>query len=97
MNEYRRLSTIGVSFGIESHILDPAETHTLFPLINPDVIVGSLYSPGDGVVDPAMLCTALTKAAASRGGKVHLCLWLKCLLLTSSFRACLSSFSNCYL
>jgi sarcosine dehydrogenase len=75
MNEYRRLSTIGVSFGIESHILDPAETQKLFPLINPDVIVGSLYSPGDGVVDPAMLCAALIKAATNGGGKVFLCLW----------------------
>jgi sarcosine dehydrogenase len=88
MNEYRRLSTIGVSFGIESHILDPAETQKLFPLINPDVIVGSLYSPGDGVVDPAMLCTALTKAATNKGGKVLLCLWLTCILLTFSFKIC---------
>jgi glycine/D-amino acid oxidase-like deaminating enzyme len=76
MNEYRRLSTIGVSFGIESHILDPGETQKLFPLINPDVIVGSLYSPGDGVVDPTTLCASLTKVASSRGGKVILCLWL---------------------
>lgn len=70
MNEYRRLSTIGVSFGIESHIVDPAEVHKLFPLINPEVIVGGLYSPGDGVVDPALLCTALMKAATDGGGKV---------------------------
>ncbi|PSN29571.1 hypothetical protein C0J52_25788 [Blattella germanica] len=70
MNEYRRLSTIGRSFGIESHILDPKETQKLFPLINPDAIVGSIYSPGDGVVDPAMLCTALTKHATKKGGKV---------------------------
>ena len=70
MDEYRRLATIGVSFGIESHIVDPAEMQKLFPLINPEVIVGGLYSPGDGVVDPALLCTALRKAAIDGGGKV---------------------------
>jgi len=70
MDEYRRLATIGVNFGIESHILDPAEMQKLFPLINPEVIVGGLYSAGDGVVDPALLCTALRKAAVDGGGKV---------------------------
>ena len=70
MDEYRRLATIGVSFGIESYIVDPAEMQKLFPLINPKVIVGGLYSPGDGVVDPALLCTALRKAAIDGGGKV---------------------------
>jgi glycine/D-amino acid oxidase-like deaminating enzyme len=70
MDEYRRLATIGVSFGIESYIVDPAEMQKLFPLINREVIVGGLYSPGDGVVDPALLCTALRKAAIDGGGKV---------------------------
>jgi sarcosine dehydrogenase len=70
MDEYRRLATIGVSFGIESHILGPAEMQKLFPLINPEVIAGGLYSPGDGVVDPAMLCAALRKGATVGGGKV---------------------------
>ncbi|KAL5291158.1 SARDH family protein [Megaselia abdita] len=32
--------------------------------------MGALYSPGDGVVDPAMLCTALTRAATARGATV---------------------------
>lgn len=35
----------------------------LFPLLNPRAFLGGLYSPTDGAVDPAMLCTALTKAA----------------------------------
>lgn len=39
----------------------------IFPLINPNAFLAGLYSPTDGVVDPAMLCTALTKAAARHG------------------------------
>lgn len=32
--------------------------------------MGALYSPGDGVVDPAMLCGALKKAATTNGARV---------------------------
>lgn len=61
---------MGVSFGIESSILDPEETKKVFPLIDADVIQGSLYSPGDGVVDPSKLSKALTQSAIKGGGQV---------------------------
>jgi sarcosine dehydrogenase len=61
---------MGVSFGIESSILDPEETKKVFPLIDSDVIQGSLYSPGDGVVDPSKLSKALTQSAIKGGGQV---------------------------
>ncbi|KAJ4441685.1 hypothetical protein ANN_11543, partial [Periplaneta americana] len=70
MDEYRRLATMGTSFGIESSILDPDETKKVFPLIDVDVIEGSLYSPGDGVVDPSKLCKALTQYAVKNGAQV---------------------------
>jgi len=73
LDEYRRLATMGVSFGIESSILDPEETKKVFPLIDADVIQGSLYSPGDGVVDPSKLSNALKQFAVKGGAQV--CLW----------------------
>jgi glycerol-3-phosphate dehydrogenase len=73
LDEYRRLATMGVSFGIESSILDPEETKKIFPLIDADVIQGSLYSPGDGVVDPSKLSNALTQFAIKGGAQVCLC------------------------
>jgi sarcosine dehydrogenase len=69
-NEYRRLQTLGKCFGIESHILSPDETQKIFPLLNPKSFENSLYSPGDGVVDPAMMCAALSRAATGNGGRV---------------------------
>ncbi|KAG5682277.1 hypothetical protein PVAND_011640 [Polypedilum vanderplanki] len=70
-NEYRRLQTLGKSFGIESRILSPLEVQKeVFPLLDPKSFENALFSPGDGVVDPAMLCTALTRAATSNGGRV---------------------------
>jgi sarcosine dehydrogenase len=91
MDEYRRLATIGVSFGIESHILGPAEMQKLFPLINPEVIAGGLYSPGDGVVDPALLCSALRKVATDVGGKVIDCI----MYYLFTFRQCFFSKKKC--
>lgn len=69
-NEYRRLQTLGKCFGIESHILSPDETQKVFPLLDPKAFENSLYSPGDGVVDPAMMCAALTRASNANGGRV---------------------------
>uniref|UniRef100_A0A0K8UZQ0 Sarcosine dehydrogenase, mitochondrial n=2 Tax=Bactrocera latifrons TaxID=174628 RepID=A0A0K8UZQ0_BACLA len=70
LDEYRRLATVGNALGIENHILGPEETQKLFPLLDPKSFIGALYSPGDGVVDPAMLCTALTRGAIQNGGRV---------------------------
>lgn len=45
--------------------MSSSEIHNdLFPLLNPRAFLGGLYSPTDGAVDPAMLCTALTKATS---------------------------------
>lgn len=39
------------------------ETLKLCPILNGNAFVGSLYSPGDGIIDPTQLCNALTKLA----------------------------------
>lgn len=70
LNEYRRLSTFGKAVGIENRILSPIETQEIFPHLNPKSFIGALHSPGDGTVDPAMLCTALTRAATKNGAQV---------------------------
>lgn len=76
LDEYRRLSTIGRCMNVECEILDPKETQQLFPLLDPESFYGALYSPGDGVVDPAMMCAALTRAASHGGGKVRFSIYI---------------------
>ncbi|XP_039483324.1 sarcosine dehydrogenase, mitochondrial [Drosophila santomea] len=70
LDEYRRLATVGSALGIENQVLSPEDTQKLFPLLDPSAFVGALYSPGDGVMDPAMLCSALKKAATNLGAQV---------------------------
>ncbi|XP_025779451.1 sarcosine dehydrogenase, mitochondrial [Puma concolor] len=61
---------LGKAYGVESHVLSPAETKALYPLMNVDDLYGTLYVPHDGTMDPAGTCTALTRAAAARGAQI---------------------------
>lgn len=70
LDEYKRLGTIAKPFGIETYVLSPEETKKLYPLMNVDDIYGTLYSPGDGTIDPNGLCQALTRSATRAGCKV---------------------------
>ncbi len=67
--EYKRLHTFGKAFGIESHVLDPAESKKLYPLMNVADVYATLYSPADGTVDPNGFCSALVRGAAQNGAK----------------------------
>ena len=57
-------------FGVHSHVLSPKETKELYPLMNVDDLYGTLYSPGDGTIDPAGWASTLTRAAKNRGAQV---------------------------
>lgn len=70
MDEYRRMGTIAKVFGIDTHLLSPEETQEKFPLIDKDRILGAMYVPSDGVVDPTAFCKALTAGATKLGAEV---------------------------
>ncbi|KAF0876092.1 SARDH protein, partial [Crocuta crocuta] len=70
LDEYKRLMSLGKAYGVESHVLSPAETKALYPLMNVGDLYGTLYVPHDGTMDPAGMCTALTRAATARGAQV---------------------------
>lgn len=74
MDEYKRLYTIGKSFGIESSLISPKEAKNLFPPIDENAFYGALYSPNDGIIDPAMMVNSLIQSAKSNGAKVILIL-----------------------
>lgn len=61
---------LGKAYGVESHVLSPAETKALYPLMNVDDLYGTLYVPHDGTMDPAGTCSTLARAASARGAQV---------------------------
>ena len=69
-SELKRMATTARSFGFELHEVSPAEAVKRFPLIDPKGIVGALFVPGDGHVEPSSLTQAYARGARSGGVRI---------------------------
>lgn len=72
LNEYLRMKTLCDYYNLESYILDKNEIQGIHPFLNVDDIVGGLYSPNDGSIDPDGLTKTLLKASKLNGCVLHL-------------------------
>ncbi len=70
MFQYRRTGSMAEHLGIQVEIVGKQEAIDLFPLQRGDDLVGGLYIPDDGKVEPAGLARALAKGAQQRGATV---------------------------
>ncbi len=68
-SEIKRMATTARSFDFEMHTLSPKEAQDKFPLISLDGIVGAVFVPNDGSVDPSSLTHAYAKGARAGGVK----------------------------
>ncbi|MEE9388766.1 MAG: FAD-dependent oxidoreductase [Paracoccaceae bacterium] len=58
--------------GLDTHIISPAEIAKLSPITNVDAVVGGLYDPLDGHLDPSGTTQAYAKAAQMGGAEIVL-------------------------
>ena len=58
--------------GLETQLIGPAEIAEIAPIINLDGILGGLYDPLDGHLDPAGTTLAYARAARLKGAEIHL-------------------------
>lgn len=72
LDELAHRKGIADTLGIPFEIVSAERAHELFPLMNPDGVVGAAYMPNDGYVDPTCLTKALAKGATSRGAEILL-------------------------
>ena len=70
LTEIKRQATTAHSFGLEMHVLSPAEAQKLWPIMDSRDVVGAAYLPTDGQVNPADIAQALAKGARMRGVKI---------------------------
>ncbi|XP_076800247.1 sarcosine dehydrogenase, mitochondrial-like [Clavelina lepadiformis] len=70
MDSYKAMATLGKNFGIESHVLTPAEISDIHPLLDVSKLTGAVYSPLDGTMDPSGTCMTYTKAASKYGAQI---------------------------
>ena len=65
--EYKRLATTAQSFGMDMHLLSPAEVKKMWPLMNVDDLVGASFLPTDGQASPSDIAQSLAKGARMHG------------------------------
>lgn len=71
MDEYYQYAATARTIGINVEFLTPAEIHKLWPLCNPEGLVGGIYHPDDGYIQPADLTQALAKGARARNATIY--------------------------
>jgi glycine/D-amino acid oxidase-like deaminating enzyme/sarcosine oxidase gamma subunit len=67
MEELRRRMSSARAWGIESHLVTPAEVVEKVPFLDPDQIVGAFYTPSVGVVDSLRAGTIMREQALETG------------------------------
>ena len=71
MDGYRHFASVAAGMGVEFEVLDAAECARRHPLISTDNLLGGLWDPTDGHIDPAQLCQALARRARLAGAEVN--------------------------
>lgn len=67
LEELKRQVALSRSFGMPLELIGPEEAQKLFPLMTLDGVMGAVYTPNDGMVDPSMLTRAFVAGAKNRG------------------------------
>jgi sarcosine dehydrogenase len=70
MIELRRQATTARSFGLEMHLLSPAEAKDLWPLMDASDLVGAAFLPTDGQANPSDITQALARGARQQGVRI---------------------------
>ncbi|TPL07155.1 FAD-dependent oxidoreductase [Mesorhizobium sp. B2-4-14] len=70
MDEFHHVQGLGRFVGHDFHILSPEELKQIYPLCLTDGIIGAIYEPNDGHVDPTLATNAMAAGARSRGAEI---------------------------
>jgi dimethylglycine dehydrogenase len=71
MDEFRHVKSMGKANGLDYDILSPAELKQRYPFIETHDILGALWDPLDGDIDPSQLTQALARAAREQGARIR--------------------------
>ena len=69
--EFQRVVGMGRYQGMDLKILTPDEIKSVYPFVETHDLVGALYDPYDGDIDPAQLTQALAKGARNLGARIE--------------------------
>ncbi|QFT74949.1 FAD-dependent oxidoreductase [Ruegeria sp. THAF33] len=70
LTNIKRQVSLGRAFGLDAEVVDAARAKELWPLIEVDDVIGAVWSPSDGRVNPSDVALALSKGARARGVQI---------------------------
>jgi glycine cleavage system T protein len=68
--ELKRGASMARCFGVEVEVVSASEAQTMWPMINVDDVVGAVFLPKDGKVNPIDVTQAMAKGAKTGGAKI---------------------------
>jgi 4-methylaminobutanoate oxidase (formaldehyde-forming) len=68
--EIRRQATTARSFGLEMHLLTPAQARDLWPIMDISDLVGAAFLPTDGQAAPSDIAQSLARGARMHGASI---------------------------
>ena len=71
MDGYRHFASVAKGMGVDFEVIDAAECARRHPLVSTQNLLGGLWDPLDGDIDPAQLCQALARRARKAGAEVY--------------------------
>ena len=70
MDEYKHVAAMAHAQGLEFTLLTPAEAKAKYPFLETHDLVGALWDPLDGDIDPSQLTQAFAKGARDLGCRI---------------------------
>ena len=71
MDGYRHFASMARGMDVHFEVIDAEECARRHPLISTENLLGGLWDPLDGDIDPAQLCQALARRARKAGAEVY--------------------------
>ncbi len=71
LDEFKHVQGIGKFAGYDFHILSPTELKQVYPLANTSELIGAIYEPLDGYVDPSQATHAMAQGARNGGAEIY--------------------------
>ena len=71
MDEYYQYAATAKTIGIDVKFLTPKQVEEIWPLCKTENLVGAIFHPEDGYIQPADLTQAMAKGARARGAKIY--------------------------
>ncbi len=71
LDGYNHFLSLAKGMGVDFEVIDAEECRRRHPLITTENLLGALWDPLDGDIDPAQLCQALARRARKAGAEIQ--------------------------